>query len=541
MHMLSRLVMSCTTVAALAACPGNAEPPPPDAPVIACGNGAVEAGEVCDDGNTVNGDGCDNNCTVTACGNAVVTAGEVCDDGNTTDGDGCDNNCTVGPKIDIDRSLFISPTAPAEQTALRSRFAVSRIMEHVLASSGAARPSGGGELFRRWWDTQNSRATAAFPDNPHCDDGDGTINGFPVQCPRNEGALARESPDSHFPVALVYRPDLAPRDGNTCGEARIVIAKPDDLGGRNLAIFETSIPNPEPGCGLTACRKIAQFWANLSAVPDFGQRLDALERFYFAGLDAARDGVATKPALDAANLGLPDRTGARRGQLRTNQFMAGPNPRAWQLREFKLARACTDAGDCRLFVEPVNVSTNPWGPLFDDREPHPLGPAFRAELLGQVAALSPQDVNAIGMATSDRFSAGQSDPQFSENDYLRHFQLGDRDGFRRAITDELASLGSPLTADDLVTRATTQSCGGCHQLSNGAELGGIDASGGRLRWPASAGFVHTVENGLRSPALNDVFLPRRKQILEQFLHDTGACTAPTIPDPTPLAGKAMVH
>jgi len=60
----------------------------------ACGNGRMDPGEACDDGNSINGDGCDNNCTRTACGNGVMTAGEGCDDGNRTNGDGCDNNCT---------------------------------------------------------------------------------------------------------------------------------------------------------------------------------------------------------------------------------------------------------------------------------------------------------------------------------------------------------------------------------------------------------------------------------------------------------------
>jgi cysteine-rich repeat protein len=57
--------------------------------------GATAAGEQCDDGNTVNGDGCDNNCTVTACGNHIVDPGEQCDDGNNVNGDGCDDNCTM--------------------------------------------------------------------------------------------------------------------------------------------------------------------------------------------------------------------------------------------------------------------------------------------------------------------------------------------------------------------------------------------------------------------------------------------------------------
>jgi cysteine-rich repeat protein len=519
MHTHSRFLALCVSAAALAACPGPSPEVPDAPPMPVCGNGSVEAGEACDDGNRTSGDGCENNCTPTPPDPPPV-------------------------KVDIDSSLFISPTTAADQELLRSRFGVSRIMDRILASAGVARPANGAELFQRWWDTQNSSASAVFPDNPHCDDNKGTINGFPVQCPRNEGALAKASPDSHFPIALVYRPDLTPRDGSTCGEARIVIAKSAGPDGRNLAIFETSIPNPDPGCGLTGCRKIAEFWANLSKLPELSQRLDALERFYFSGLELERDGVATKAALDVANLGLPDQNKVRRGQIRTNQFMFGAHHGpSWQLREFKLAIECEGTpGDCKLLLEPVRVDTNPAGVLFNDNDPNLLGESFRAEFLGQIQSLAADDVNAIGMVTGAGFNAGQSGAQTDENDYLEHLGRGNPAGFEQAITDKLASLGSSLTAKDIAARATTQSCGGCHQISNGAELGRT-ASGALLVWPPSSGFVHVSEDGGRSPALNDVFLPKRKQILEQFLRDTstGACVAPLRPDPTPLAGKPMVH
>jgi cysteine-rich repeat protein len=62
-----------------------------------CGNGVVEDGEVCDDSNTTDGDGCSATCTSDeTCGNGVVdnAAGEVCDDGNTVDdGNGCSETC----------------------------------------------------------------------------------------------------------------------------------------------------------------------------------------------------------------------------------------------------------------------------------------------------------------------------------------------------------------------------------------------------------------------------------------------------------------
>jgi cysteine-rich repeat protein len=60
-----------------------------------CGNGLPDPGEACDDGNGVNGDGCDVNCTVSACGNGIQAPDEQCDDGNTTDGDGCSSQCQL--------------------------------------------------------------------------------------------------------------------------------------------------------------------------------------------------------------------------------------------------------------------------------------------------------------------------------------------------------------------------------------------------------------------------------------------------------------
>lgn len=62
-----------------------------------CGNGVPEAGEQCDDGNLVDCDTCDSNCTTPACGNGVVCAPEICDDGNSASGDCCSAACTLEP------------------------------------------------------------------------------------------------------------------------------------------------------------------------------------------------------------------------------------------------------------------------------------------------------------------------------------------------------------------------------------------------------------------------------------------------------------
>jgi cysteine-rich repeat protein len=50
-------------------------------------------GEDCDDGNTLDGDGCSANCTREACGNGIIDPNEQCDDGNTANGDGCSASC----------------------------------------------------------------------------------------------------------------------------------------------------------------------------------------------------------------------------------------------------------------------------------------------------------------------------------------------------------------------------------------------------------------------------------------------------------------
>jgi cysteine-rich repeat protein len=66
-----------------------------------CGNGAldIDRGEECDDGNRINGDGCDDACQYEpvgrTCGDGTPDPLEKCDDGNTTNGDGCNPTCNL--------------------------------------------------------------------------------------------------------------------------------------------------------------------------------------------------------------------------------------------------------------------------------------------------------------------------------------------------------------------------------------------------------------------------------------------------------------
>ncbi len=61
-----------------------------------CGNGILDAGETCDDGNASSGDGCSDECQLENCGNGVLDGGETCDDGNSDNSDACPDDPANG-------------------------------------------------------------------------------------------------------------------------------------------------------------------------------------------------------------------------------------------------------------------------------------------------------------------------------------------------------------------------------------------------------------------------------------------------------------
>jgi MYXO-CTERM domain-containing protein len=78
-----------------------------------CGDGVVDDGEDCDDGNQIDDDGCNNECRSCGngicdegetpencsqdcgCGDGIVQDGEECDDGNLVEDDGCTTQCRI--------------------------------------------------------------------------------------------------------------------------------------------------------------------------------------------------------------------------------------------------------------------------------------------------------------------------------------------------------------------------------------------------------------------------------------------------------------
>jgi hypothetical protein len=293
---------------------------------------------------------------------------------------------------------------------------------------------------------------------------------------------------------------------------------------RNLIIFEAVLPNPKPGCGLDGlegCAPVARFWANLSNIPDPVVRRTELENFYFNGIP----GFA--PVVHWAHYS------GGNGQIRTNQFMTATSGQPWQLREYKLTRDCT-AG-CMLKADGVTVANNPFADLFNPVGLHPKGASFRDPanpngFFGQLATLAVNtSVNDISMKIDNFFDQGQSTATAgSDTDYLAAF--GGGGAFGANIAGHPAVMAAGLTRFDMINRAMTQTCAGCHQLSNGAALGGA------LTWPSSLGFVHVSDRVTvpcataggcwqLSPALLTQFLPARSTRLANFVTSTW-CSAP---------------
>ncbi|ALQ51548.1 hypothetical protein [Nitrosomonas ureae] len=324
--------------------------------------------------------------------------------------------------------------------------------------------------------------------------------------------LNPDSPDGMIPVGLFNRFDLAPADGSNCGEYRIVYTKkssgPTD---RLTMIFEARIPNPDPGKGLAGCAAITDFWVQRSSDTDATQTVAELEKFYYQGIP----GVA--PVIKAENYGMP------LGQLRVNLFKT-PDPQEilWSLREFLVN--FDQSGQAIFKPEPVDDS--PMAFLFraaaelpdgfDETDQHD----FRNSFLGQPlcnlvnpdrinnTASAKDIINGISAGFDTRFNDFESISQDDEDNPADRIDplLLDQVQSRLAELKDLTGISSV----QLMNRAGTMTCGGCHQFSAGKDLG----SG--AVWPNSLRFVHVDETGKLSPLLTDVFIPKRVQIAQQF-------------------------
>jgi len=438
-----------------------------------------------------------------------------------------------GPTGSVEQGL-VDPFRSLAVTDLEilEPFTFERVMDQLVSTSGV--PGANiHDLFWQWWDTQNMGPSLGM--GPHCDDeitaGQPSLNGFPWECPRGEGYQIGVDPYSppdnplYIPIGLFNRFDLAPADGSHCGEYRIVFAMSPSSGdarGRNFVIFEAVLPNPRPDLGIQGCYPVAKMWYELTNIDDIAERRAILEHFYFHGWEDF------PPVVHAEHYGThlgADGYGCSTGQIRTNQFAGGE----WNLREFRLVKDCR-CNQCFLVMAPTTVKDNPWGQLFDPTSSHPLVPALQSTLLGAVGSLGNGGVNDLGWTVDNKLNPGESVAVGGgPDDYFNFFVGGtpSSPGFWASIDAQITALFGPgfYTPEEIVTRAQTQSCAGCHHTTNFANIGN------GFTWPDSFDFVHVMEfpAGPAYPlsnALINEFLPHRAQLLENYIV-SGGSAAPT--------------
>lgn len=492
------------------------------------------------------------------------------------------------PQVDVDarRSLTVTDHNILVPSAGGRDFSLRRVLAQLASQAGE--PGGANELFRQLWDTQNPPGRFNLNLGFNCEDSAGNpsvVNGFDYGCRFDEGGQAdnnfASTLDAYEAVALVNRFDLAPADGSNCGEYRIVFENGRGDGRRAFLIMEAVLPNPNPRCGIAACRPVQQMWADLTGAASASSRADDLEAFYFDGLPGFAPVVHYEHFLNGGgNCAYGE---CATGQFRTNTFIDRP----WMLKEFKLERTCRSIPIirpveevatkelsksiakpaplpatrtiCDLNFVPVSVKDNPFPDLFNATSTHPLAASFVNHIDDQVACLAVNDVNGFGFCgLDDTFNHNESAVDFFASDYRQVFDSSIPSALNTSIQNTLTSIGSALTPDDIVARAEAMSCKGCHQHSNNDDLGG------EVTFPSSMGFVHNsefVEPGpdgdrfIISSALTGTFLPFREGIMESYLSQS-ACVAcgnvavqsavrapasPATPAAVTISGSRAIH
>lgn len=167
----TRLCVLVVCLVALAACASDGDPErvstvscPPGMTRAAqqdicihdlCGNGTIDTGEGCDDGNRIAGDGCSPDCqSAEVCGNGIVddAVGEVCDDGNTASNDHCCSDCRSCPELATRPPVPSSPEPQAPVSAECTQ------LQQALAEAAAARARAALESARANQEADRARA-----------------------------------------------------------------------------------------------------------------------------------------------------------------------------------------------------------------------------------------------------------------------------------------------------------------------------------------------------------------------------------------------
>ncbi|XXT17157.1 hypothetical protein WME94_43710 [Sorangium sp. So ce429] len=463
--------------------------------------------------------------------------------------------------IDRRKSLIVT------DVDIVSHFSLQAVLQQLITQSGVSglTPL---TLFRRMMDTHRTTATGVFSSVQHCDavaantadiyppgssnpaeQPTGSINGWPVLCPRAVGDEAASDPfadanadSAYMATTLSNRFDLAPPDGSNCGEYRVIFARKGGASDanslqRNFIIFEARLPNPNPSQGRAACAPVVDFWLNQSdPTKSVTTRKNELLSFYFTGLSGF------EPVVHIDHYGHA--AGPDHGQIRTNEFLNGTTPpAAWSLREFRLIHGTS--GSPSLNIVPSFVKDNPAARLFSPAaSSDPRVTNFRSTVFPNTVErlAATDDINrfAYPSALPDSNNAGESLMIPLQNNYLNAIGTGTstlRTNIASKLTtllgSDLSGTAGNLSVDQVVARAESLACAGCHepQDRDGAPATAFDVGVPSGPFPNTLVFTQTSEKTepisasnptgprrfLISPALINVFLPFREKVMTDYL------------------------
>jgi hypothetical protein len=410
------------------------------------------------------------------------------------------------PTIDNRSLVENDPTIVTEE-----RFSLQRVFERIASTtpSGYAVPSACDMFDQLFYDYGMGAGEGADP------------NGYGLKYRTAEMALATTDPFTgdpeglHFaPAALVDRYDMANAKAGTCGESRIVYWKDrGPVAGKAGIIIELFTSPVYDANGKASCAPVAQFWASLSTESDPAVRAAKLESYYFDGLP----GMAFAP-VSARGAGW-DGAG---GQVRSNNFVDSVQ---WNLREAKYRGRCDAAGVCSAGFTLVDTKNSPSEKLFAGT--HANSAAFEHWFISKSVPKLAKATKAVDLSLGNdpSFNAYESISQPQDDDPTSVvYKTAASASLRDKIAAKLVEERTSLTVDNILDRATSATCAGCHRVSKNVDLGG------GLVFPSPSGFVHIGELGQLSPALVDEFLPKRRQILQDAVCGRGA---------TPLDGETL--
>lgn len=214
-----------------------------DCTLPVCGDGLLNAsaGELCDDGNGVDGDGCDDGCVPSACGNGVI-GGELeqCDDGNTVGGDGCGAFCQCEPEA------FLSGCQDPRCPSSVELYQLAAVGRDCAANADCAAGTCDETLLKCLTATTDDLGYTGIVHNVDSDEG--SVTRLRLTCP---------GPAPVCGACIVDGIDPRPRNCRCANDTRQICDEPlrpdaDDCGGAICECYEGP-PSPHSTANTPVC------------------------------------------------------------------------------------------------------------------------------------------------------------------------------------------------------------------------------------------------------------------------------------------------